>query len=169
MAEKCKMISLDTSSTCSGWAYFEDGVYKTSNTIALNTKECKKKYKDNSEQRVKDMCLNLLELLNKFQPDIIVVEKLNVSRNMNATRILAKIIGIVYSHAITHNNCFYYEIQSTQWRSQLGMQFGKKRREELKQLSVKYVKDKLGKDVCDDEADAICVGLGYIKMYREVQ
>lgn len=161
------MISLDTSSTCSGWAYFEDGIYKTSGIIDLNTKECKKKYKDNSEQRVKDMCLNLLELLNKLQPDIIVVEKLNVSRNMNATRILAKIIGCVYSYAITHNNCFYYEIQATQWRSKLGMQSGRKKREELKQLSIQYVKDNLDKDVYDDEADAICAGFGYIKSMTE--
>lgn len=163
MTEKCRTISLDTSSSKSGWAYYENGKYINSGVIDLNTNECKKKYKGNSEQRVKDMCLGLLELLGKSQPDIIVVEKLNVSRNINATRILAKIIGCVYSYAITHN-CFYYEIQATQWRSQLDMQSGRKRRDELKQLSIQYVKDNLGKVVCDDEADAICAGLGYIKM-----
>lgn len=167
MAKKCKMISLDTSSTKSGWAYYEDSKYKSSGVVDLDTKECRKGYKNNSEQRVKDMCLGLLKILNEYKPDIIIIEKLNVSRNMNATRILAKVIGCVYSYAISHNNCYYFEIQATQWRSQLGMQSGRKKRAELKQLSVNYVKKVFDKDVSDDEADAICAGLGYIKMMAE--
>lgn len=163
MAKECKMISLDTSSSKSGWAYYVNGVYSESSVVNLDTNECKKKYKANSEQRVKDMCLSLLELLDKYKPNIVVIEKLNVGRNMNATRILAKVIGCVYSYAITHD-CYYYEIQPTQWRSQLGMQSGKKKRDELKKLSIDYVKNTLGKNVSDDEADAVCVGLGYIKM-----
>lgn len=163
MAQECKTLSLDTSSSKSGWAYYVNGNYKESGVINLDTNECKKKYKGNSDQRVKDMCLLLFELFDKYKPDIVVIEKLNVGRNMQATRLLAKIIGCVYAYAITHD-CYYYEIQPSQWRSQLGMQSGRKKRDELKMLSVEYVKNTLDKDVSDDEADAICVGLGYMKM-----
>lgn len=166
MVKKCKMLSFDTSSSKSGWAYYANGIYKESGVINLDTKECKKKYKNNSVQRLKDMCLSLFELLDKYKPDIIVIEKLNVGRNMQATRLLAKVIGFVYAYAITHD-CYYFEIQPTQWRSQLGMQSGKKKREELKKLSIEYVKNTLNKEASDDEADAICVGLGYIKMMAE--
>lgn len=165
IAQKCKMISLDTSSSKTGWAYFLAGKYKKSGVIDLDTKECKKKYQNNSDKRIEDMCLAVLELLQKHQPDIIVIEKLNVSRNMNAVRVLSKVIGAVYTYYIMNDDCFYFEIQPTQWRSQLGMQSGKKKRDELKQLSVEYVKNTLGIDVTDDEADSICAGIAYIKMF----
>ena len=112
------------------------------------------------------MCLEILHILQKYKPEIIVIEKLNVGRNMNATRILAKIIGVVYCYSIL-NDCFYFEIQPSQWRSKLGMQSSKRGRDEYKRLSVEYIKENIGKDVSDDEADSICAGIGYIKMFDE--
>lgn len=161
------MLSLDTSSSKTGWAYFLAGQYKKSSVINLDTKECKKKYKDNSDKRIEDMCLAVWDLLQRYKPDIIVIEKLNVSRNMNATRVLSKVIGTVYAYYILTDDCSYFEIQPTQWRSQLGMQSGKKKRDEYKQLAIEYVKNNLGIDVTDDEADSICAGIGYIKMFTE--
>ena len=66
MAQKCKLLSLDTSSSKTGWAYFEDTKYKKSGIIDLDTKECKKKYKNNSDNRIKDMCIEVLNLLQKY-------------------------------------------------------------------------------------------------------
>lgn len=123
-------------------------------------------YKDNSDKRIEDMCLLILHLLEKYKPDIIVIEKLNVSRNMVATRCLSKIIGVVYSYSILNKDVFYYEIQASQWRKQIGIQSSKRKREEYKQLSIKYVKDNFNKEVTDDESDAICAGIGYIKMFQ---
>ena len=160
---KTKMISMDTSTTKTGWAYFENSVYISSGVINLDTKESKKKYKNNTDLRIKDMCLNIFSLLNKYSPDIIVVEKLNVCRNMAVVRKLSKIIDIVYVYSII-NNCTYYEIQPTQWRSKLGLQEGKKKREDFKQASINYIKETHGIDVGDDEADSICAGLGYTEM-----
>lgn len=123
-------------------------------------------YKDNSDKRIEDMCLLILHLLEKYKPDIIVIEKLNVSRNMVATRCLSKIIGVVYSYSILNKDVFYYEIQASQWRKQIGIQSSKRKREEYKQLSIKYVKDNFNKEVTDDESDAICAGIGYIKIFQ---
>ena len=160
------MISLDTSSSKTGWAYFLAGKYKKSGIIDLDTKECKKKYKGNSEQRLEDMCLAIINLLREYKPDIIVIEKLNVGRNMIAVRHLAKVIGVVYCYSIL-SDCFYYEIQPSQWRSQIGIQGKNRKRDEYKQLAIEYVKNTLGIDVTDDEADSICAGIGYIKMFTE--
>lgn len=159
-----KLISLDTSSSKTGWAIFENAEYKESGVINLDTNECKKKYKGNSDKRIEDMCLSVIKLLKENKPDIIVIEKLNVGRNMVAVRALSKIIGVVYCYSILHD-CFYYEIQPSQWRSKLGMQSSKRKREEYKQLSINYIKENLNKDVSDDEADSICAGIGYIKMF----
>ena len=158
------MLSLDTSSSKTGWAIFENAKYKTSGVINFDTNECKKKYKGNSEQRLEDMCLAIINLLKEYKPDIIVIEKLNVGRNMVAVRHLAKVIGVVYCYSIL-NDCFYYEIQASQWRSQIGIQSTKKDRKQLKQEAIEYVKNTLGIDVTDDEADSICAGIGYIKIF----
>lgn len=110
------------------------------------------------------MCLSVWNLLKENKPDIIVIEKLNVGRNMVAVRALSKVIGMVYCYSIL-NKCFYYEIQPSQWRSQLGMQSSKRKREEYKQLSVQYVRENFHIEVSDDESDSICAGVGYIKMF----
>lgn len=153
------LISIDSSSTKTGWAVFIDGEYEISGVINLNTKE----FRNNSEKRVKQMCFELRDILEKYMPNIVVIEKLNVSRNMNTVRQLSKIIGFVYSYSVI-NNCKYYEIQPSQWRSKLGMQKNGRKREEYKKISIEYVKNNIGIDVTDDESDAICAGLGYIKM-----
>lgn len=164
IAQKCKLLALDTSSSKTGWAIFENAKYKKSGVIDFDTNECKKKYKGNSEQRLEDMCLAIINLLKEYKPDIIVIEKLNVGRNMVAVRHLAKVIGVVYCYSIL-NDCFYYEIQASQWRSQIGIQSTKKDRKQLKQEAIEYVKNTLGIDVTDDEADSICAGIGYIKIF----
>lgn len=158
------LCSIDSSSTKTGWAIFVNGKFKESGVIDLDNKECKKKYKNNSDIRIKDMCLEIIDLLNKYNPNIIVIEKLNVMRNANAVRTLSKIIGIVYGYSIV-NDCYYYEIQPSQWRSKIGIQSSGRKRDEYKKLSKDYVKNKFGKDVSDDESDSICAGLGYIKMF----
>lgn len=161
-----KMISIDSSSTKTGWALFENAEYKESGIIDLDTSQCRKKYKNNSDKRIKDMCLCIINLLYKYKPDIVVIEKLNVGRNMVAIRTLSKVMGAAYYYSIL-NNCFYFEIQPSQWRSKLGMQSPNRKREEYKQLSVEYVKKTLNKDVTNDESDSICAGIGYIKMFSE--
>ena len=164
IAQKCKLLSLDTSSSKTGWAYFENARYKKSGVIDLDTKECKKKYKNNSDKRIEDMCLAVWDLLQRHKPDIIVIEKLNVGRNMVSVRQLSKVIGVVYCYSIL-NDCYYHEIQASQWRSQIGIQGKNRKRDEYKQLSIEYVKNILGIDVTDDESDSICAGVGYIKMF----
>ena len=160
------MISIDSSSTKTGWTYFEDAIYKKSGVIDFSTNDCKKKYKDNSDKRIEDMCLAVFDLLKKYKPDIIVIEKLNVGRNMVSVRHLSKIIGVVYCYSIL-NDCYYHEIQASQWRSQIGIQGKNRKRDEYKQLAIEYVKNTLGIDVTDDEADSICAGVGYIKMFAQ--
>lgn len=160
-----KLISIDSSSTKTGIAIFENATYIKSDVINLDTKQDKKKYRGNSDKRIEDMCLAIIEILEIENPDIIVIEKLNVGRNMVSVRALSKIIGVVYGYSIL-NSCSYFEIQATQWRSKLGIQSSKRKREEYKALAIQYVKENLGIDVTDDEADSICIGIGYIKMFK---
>lgn len=118
-----------------------------------------------SELRLKDMAQHIWQLLETNKPDIIVIEKLNVGRNLQATRLLSKIIGVVYCYSILNPDVFYFEIQPSQWRKQLGMQSSKRKRDEYKQLSIQFIKEHFNIEVSDDVSDAICAGIGYIKMF----
>jgi len=154
------LISLDTSSSKTGWTFFIDGKYIDHGLIDLS------KSKLSSDERIKKMCLEILKVLDKYKPNIIAIEKMNVSRNMNAVRVLCRAIDTAYYYSIL-NDVFYYEIQASQWRSLLGMQGKNRKRDDYKALSVEYVKDKLNIEVTDDEADSFCVGMAYIKLFSE--
>lgn len=153
-----KLISLDTSSSKTGWAFFIDAKYVTHGLIDLS------KDKLTSDERIKKMCLQIVEVLMKYKPDIIVVEKMNVSRNMNAVRVLCRAIDAAYHYSIL-NDVFYYEMQASEWRATLGMQAKSRKRDEYKQLSMQFVEDKLNIKVTDDEADSFCIGMAYIKKF----
>lgn len=156
---KSTLISLDTSSSKTGWAFFINGKYNQSGLIDLTTKENKKL---SSDDRIGKMCLTIFELINKYSPDTIVIEKLTVSRNMVTVRVLAKIIGTVYAYAL-QNKTNYIELESSQWRSALHMQKHGRKRDEYKKLSIEYAQNIAHKEINDDEADAICIGQGFLQ------
>ena len=160
MGKITRLISIDSSSSKIGWAVFDNGEYQESGLIDLS------KNKD-SDHRIELMCKEIIQLLKEKNPSIVVIEKLNVERNMVTLRALCKVIGAVYCYSILSNDVFYYEIQPSQWRSKLGMQANGRKRDEYKRLSVQYVKDNYNLDVTDDVSDAICAGIGYIKMFTE--
>lgn len=160
MNKSTTTLSLDTSSTRTGWAFFVNKIYNQSGIVDLTTKENKKL---SSDDRIEKMCLNIFDLIKKFHPDIIVIEKLTVSRNMNTVRVLSKIIGTVYAYAL-QNKIRYVELEASQWRSYLHMQKRGRKRDEYKKLSIQHAKIVANKDITDDEADAICIGQGFLKM-----
>lgn len=157
-----KLVSLDTSSSCSGWAVFINGEYLNSGVFNY------RKEKD-GEERLKKMCINLLSFLNKEDPNIIAVECTVVSRNVQAQRTLTKILGVIYGWCITHD-CEYIELRPTEWRSltkRISTEKIGRTREELKQWSIKRVKELFGLEVSDDEADALLIGQALINRYKE--
>ena len=69
-----KLISLDSSSTKTGWAIFENGILNDYGVIDLHNNR-------DSESRLYDMVQKLWDILEHHKPDIIVVEKLNEFAN----------------------------------------------------------------------------------------
>ena len=153
------LLALDTSSTRTGWAFFIDGKYASSGVIDYTSEEAKKL---SSDERIKEMCISIFETINTFHPDSIAIEKMTVSRNMTTVHVLSKIIGTVFAYAI-QCDINYYEIEASQWRAALHMQKRGRKRDEYKKLSVQYAQKIAGKDITDDEADAICIGESFWK------
>lgn len=151
---RCKLISLDTSSSETGYAIFEDAYYASSGILSPD-----KKLK--GQPKMDDMCKRIVKLLTSENPDIVIIERMSVGRNVATARMLAEIIGVVYGWCLSHEGVYYEELTPSQWRGYLGIQ-GKGKREELKQVSIDYVNDHGIKVKSDNEADAICIGFAYI-------
>ena len=152
------LLSLDTSTTSTGWAIFKDGEYQESGVI-----DDFKKVK-NGHERLKLMTKELLDSIGQLKPDIIVIEKDVVFGNMKVIDMLMKIIGAVYGFCL-FNGITYYEFAPSEWRKYVKLQAFGRKRDEFKKASIKYIKDNLNMDVNDDEADAICIGLAYCKKF----
>lgn len=153
------LLSLDTSTTSTGWAVFQNGIYQDSGVIDEFKKE------KNGYKRLGLMVKKLLMYIEQLNPDIIVIEKDVVFGNMKVIDMLMKIIGAVYGFCLK-NEITYYEFAPSEWRKYVKLQAFGRKRTEFKQASIKYVKDNFDKEVNDDEADAICVGIAYCKKFK---
>lgn len=153
------LLSLDTSTTSTGWAIFKNGKYQDSGVIDKFKKE------KNGYKRLELMVKELLENIEQLKPDIIVIEKDVVFSNMKVIDLLMKIIGAIYGFCLS-NGITYYEFAPSEWRKYVKLQVFGRKRTEFKQASIKYIKDNFDKEVNDDEADAICVGIAYCKKFK---
>lgn len=157
--EKIKLCGLDTSSRCSGYSYFENGELIEHGVVDLG------KFKGSSDERIREMGRGLLKALQKYDPDIVVIEE-EVIGSSTTTRMLAMIIGIVMSWTIAKNREFHM-LQPSQWRSLVcneGESYPRKR-EDAKAWDISKCKEFFGIDVGDDEADGILIGKAYIRKY----
>lgn len=156
-----KLLCLDSSSNKTGIAYFLNGKYKEHCLL-----DCSKQ--KNMDIRFEDMSRELWIALNKYKPDIVYIEETVVLRNAQTQRFLTRLQGVVYAWCI-NNDCEFNTIRPTSWRAATGMKQGRNvKRNQLKEQSVKYVLDKYGLNVTDDESDAICIGDAVLKMFGDV-
>lgn len=153
-----RLATIDSASNKSGIAYFVNGTYKEHCLL-----DCSKQ--KNIDIRFEDMSKELWKILNKYKPNIVYIEETVVLRNAQTQRFLTRLQGVVYAWCI-NNDCEFNTIRPTSWRAAIGMKQGRNvKRDQLKEQSVKYVLDKYGLNVTDDESDAICIGDAVIKLY----
>lgn len=149
-----KIISLDTSSVCTGWGFYKDGNYVKSGTINL------KNIKD-VNTRMKTMTEKIKELIEKYKPDHVVIEDIVVERNWHTFKVLAIIIGSVYGLCID-KGISYSCLSPSAWRNMIDSGKKPRKRDELKVWGLNKVKMITNNTINDDEADAILVGYAYI-------
>jgi len=157
-----KLMSFDTSSTNSGWAYFENG-----NLIESGAIDCQKE-KD-TVIRIEDMCIALKHILCEKKPDIVVIETPPYIRDPRTLIMLAEIVGVVKGWAI--DKAEYIEYMPQQWRSFVKSE-GERvptKRNDCKVWDLSKVELLYGKtSISDDEADAILIGRARINQMSAV-
>ena len=161
MNKETRLISLDTSTKCSGVATFDNCKLVDYQLFDFH------KEKD-VERRIDMMGKELLSYLKKQKPDIIWIEHpQGQGSNVSMVGKLCEILGIVRAYAI-EKKVDYHEIMPSEWRKYAKFDQGKKERDQLKQMSIQYVKDNFDIDVTDDISDAISIGCAVINYFDEL-
>jgi len=179
---KKTLLSLDLSTTTVGWAFFnqkteellEYGEFKSS------TKGFAKLNKTHKKMCVMErLAADVLEKTEELNPDLIVVEQITQSRNRLGQKTLDGFHFCVQTALLPwvaeDRYCF---IEVIDWRRILGLKLSKEDKKQnrkfrrrgskseiinWKTLSVRFVKNYFGILVKHDCADAISVGLAYLK------
>lgn len=151
-----KILSLDTSTTSTGWAVFDDNKLVKYDLINY------KKIKDTSD-RLGMMIGSIFDLIDKENPSIVVTEMTVVTRNAQAQRNLTMILGAIYGKCLL-KKIEYASLRPTEWRSLISKDKKPRKREELKQWSLDKVEELFGiNGIVDDVSDGILIGWAWIK------
>ena len=155
---KCRMVSIDSSTNKTAYAVYEGGSLTGHGLLDISDEH-------NMDNRFSKMSRKIMEILSKYDPDIVYIEETVVIRNAQTQRFLTRLQGVVYAWTIL-NNCDFNTIRPTQWRKLVGIDQTKKKREVLKAEAIELVKTLFELECNDDEAEAILIGLAAIRMYN---
>ena len=153
-----KMISLDISTKKTGYALYSNG-----ELISYGCIECDDKLMDD---RMKGMTKNLLDIFAVYMPNSIYIEETVVNRNVQVQRYLTRLQGVVYGWCIANNREFN-TMRPSEWRKLVGIDTGKKKRKELKEVALKIAMTEFNiDDINDDTAEAILIGKAAINRFN---
>ena len=149
------LIALDESTTCTGYAVFEDNELIEHGIFSFKSKDVL--------ERVSLIMEEIEELINVYKPNNMVIEDVQITMNAATAKSLLGLQFMieVYAH---RNNIPCETYRTTKWRKILGLSNSRSLdRKAKKQETIDYVKEKYGIDVLkDDESDAIAIGTAYL-------
>lgn len=155
-----RILSLDQATRVSGYSYFENGEYVASGVVDLSDSKLA------IDERSFEMAKSLWKIIKKYQPEHVVLENVQQQKNPSTMISLARLQGMIVGYASAHKIKVHF-LSPSSWRSALEYTLGPKiKRAELKQQSLKYVKEHLGLNVSEDEAEAIAEGIAAHKIYN---
>lgn len=148
------ILGFDQASFITGFAYAENEGVVDFGTISVSKKM-------DLLERISVTKQNVGTLIEKYNPDIILLEDTQLQRNPLTFKALSKLLGILEMYVIEQNiPCVV--IPCNEWREGLGIKG--KNREQKKQNAIRYVKEVLGLELTDDNmAEAICI----VEYYRQ--
>ena len=154
-----KVLAFDQSTKISAYSVFVDNKYVECNCIDLH------KIKDTSE-RVRAMGVELCKIIDKYNPDAVVIEEVAQQSNALTLKLLARIQGIIIGFCAAHNIDTYI-VEPSKWRSTLKFKQGAGiKREELKQQAIEYVASIYNLDLTEDECESVCINDAAHKIYN---
>lgn len=156
------LLSFDSSTKDTGCAVFKNGKYDHSLVIDVSAEK-------NSDVRIDSMIRSIYALIDDLKPFAVVAELTSVARNVDTQRKLTMILGAIKGKCI-ENNTDFYAYRPSEWRSLVRNEIEKvpRKRQEQKQWALDKCHELGYENVIDDnEAEAILIGMAYIKQMNE--
>lgn len=155
-----KVLVCDQSTRCTGYSLFVSDQYVESGIIDMS------KSKLETSERSFEMAKEIWKVIKHYKPEYLILEDVQQQANPKTMLILARLQGMVIGYAEAHKVKVYI-VPPSQWRAQLKYAQGPKvKRAELKQQSLDYVKEHLGVEFPEDQAEACCIGFAAHKIFN---
>lgn len=150
-------IFFDLSTTATGYAVYQDGVYAASGTLFLDPKK-----ERDTERRAFHMVRRMHELFLCYHPQFVHAERLPCLTH-RGQEVSTYLHGGFKFLAMSHSVAYETKQTPSHWRKVLGFNQTKgQTTKQLKEQSVRYACSITGKEITDDnEADAVCIGAAY--------
>lgn len=161
-----KILSFDQSTSCTGYAIFEDNELKTFGVIKPDKKI--------NENNMYSMFLKIIEKVESEKPDLILIEDVYLKKlhrfnkkkkiieevfNVSTHKKLCNLQGMLIAYFLLHEMGFATVTPKT-WQSQVIKKKIVEKKDTLSFVNEKYSINLKKKDD-DNIADAICIGLYY--------
>jgi len=146
-AGKTRILSLDDSTTTTGWAVFDGEELKGYGKIEMTQRA--------PTERIAALKQWMLSMLVKWKPDRVAIEDIQKQENIQIFKVLAQLQGVL-ENALFEQKIEYDVVHVASWRSFCEVKG--RNRSELKKNAQGKVKQWYDVSVTQDEADAICMG-----------
>ena len=150
-----KILSFDQSTVKTGYAVFDGTDLIAHGVIDLH------KEKD-AWEREQLMRIKIKDLIKVNYPKVVVLEGVSAQSNPQTVIKLGRLQGHIMSAAWDHGADVKIYLP-TEWRKIDGIKQGPRSRKELKEQSISLVLDAYGLSLPEDEAEAIAIGIAYLK------
>lgn len=152
-----RILSLDASSSITGYAIFTGITLKRWGVIDVHSEQ-------NRDRRFCSMVQQIDALIKKEKIDIVVLEDINLRcGNVKTLILLARLQGCILYSAMGNGKPYHLYAPST-WRRLCAIATGSGiKRKELKEQAIALIDSVYHLQVGDDCAEAICIGLAYLK------
>ena len=160
-------LFLDLSTKSTGYAISDDkGKLITYGLLTASS--------SNNISRIQKIQSGIIELVKQYNIEKLIAEDVHPEAYgySDTARLLMWLQGSIVLGAYSVNNNINSKsiefMQASEWRKNLGIKTGRGiKRENLKPLNIKYVKDMYGIDANDDVCDAICLYTAYFKSQQD--
>ena len=154
-----KIISLDQSLSCTGWAVFDNNTLVAADTFSISKIAP-------MDRRLLEIYKNLTDLYHEYEFEKIYFEDIQLQAGNALTY-----KHLAYAQAAIILWCGHMDMDwsmsaPSHWRKVLGGGFGRKRAEQ-KRYAIQLVQKWYNIEVSSDIADAICIGRAAIQESRE--
>ena len=147
------ILSLDQGTKITGYAIFKNKKLMISGILQTNSK-------DGAYERIYDVAQRVNKLIDDYKPDILVLEEPFAKNSMHVFEVLCELYGVL-GYVAQQRNIQLKTFTAAVWRAILGLK-GKNRAEQ-KLNAINSVEQEFGLQVSEDEAEAILIGLAYIR------